>query len=58
MKLKETGERKLKKLEWKREEMNKMKKENHEIDTDEETFLGIINYICIVKVKLSHSASR
>jgi hypothetical protein len=58
MKLKDIGARKLKKLEWKREGMNNIKKENLEIDTDEEMFLGIINYICIVGADLSQSASR
>jgi hypothetical protein len=57
-KLKETGERKLKKLEWKREEMNKIKKENLEIDIDEETFLGIINYICIVRAEYLLTTTR
>jgi hypothetical protein len=50
MKLKETEEWKWKKLERKRGEMEKMKKENLGIDIDEETFLGIINYICILPV--------
>jgi hypothetical protein len=58
MKLKEIQEWKLKKLERKREEMDKIKKENLGIDIHEETFLGIINYICIDREEFSHSASR
>lgn len=58
MNLKEIEEWKLKKLERKREEMDKIKKENLGMDIDEETFLGIINYICIGRAELSNSASR
>jgi hypothetical protein len=55
--LKETEERKLKKLESKREEVDKIKKENLGTDTDEETFLGIIISV-LVGAELSHSVSR
>jgi CRISPR/Cas system CMR-associated protein Cmr1 (group 7 of RAMP superfamily) len=58
MNWKEIEEWKLKKLERKKEELDKIKKEDLGIDIDEETFLGIINYICIGKAELSYSASR
>lgn len=58
MNLKEREEWKLKKLEREREEMDKTKKENLGTDIEEETFLGIFNYICIGRAELSNSASR
>jgi hypothetical protein len=56
IKLKEKEE-KLTNLEKKREEMEKIKKENFGLELDEETFLGIIMSVSL-GTKFSHSASR
>jgi hypothetical protein len=53
-----TGEWKLKKVDWKCEDMNKIKKEYLEIDIHKEISQGMINYICTTRSELSHSACR